>query len=178
MRASRWIATALLGALLALAVCVPTRLSASEVLQGTVVAVADGDTLTLLDLQGVRQRVRLAAIDAPERDQPFGRASGLALSELCLDIEASVSVEALDRFGRTVGTVFCAGINANAELVKRGLAWVYVRYAPLNSVLFVLQDEAQAAGRGLWAERDAIAPWEWRRGQRAPLQQQAEPQHE
>jgi endonuclease YncB( thermonuclease family) len=153
----------------------PTLVVASGLLQGEIVAVADGDTLTLLDAQGQRQRVRLAVIDAPERDQAYGKASGMALSQLCLGIEAHVRVDTLDRFGRTVGTGFCACIEAHAEHVMRGLAWVYARYAPANSPLFALQDEARTARRGLWADGDAIAPWDWRRGLRAVEHDQREP---
>lgn len=155
-------------ALIAVTVCLPAPVLASGVLRGKVVAVADGDTLTLLDHQGQRKRVRLAAIDAPERDQAFGVASGKALSQLCLGVEAHVSVQSLDRFGRKVGTVYCGGLEANAELVSQGLAWVYARYAPTDSALFALQEEARMGGRGLWADGDSIAPWEWRRGQRTP----------
>lgn len=62
--------------------------------------------------------------------------------------------------------MICDGIDANAEMVRQGMAWVYVRYAPVGSPLFNLEAEARAARRGLWAEANAVAPWEWRRGQR------------
>lgn len=31
-----------------------------------------------------------------------------------------------------VGTVICDGIDANAEMVRQGMAWVYVQYAPVG----------------------------------------------
>lgn len=40
-------------------------------LTGVVVALSDGDTLTILDDAHQQHRVRLAGIDAPERRQPF-----------------------------------------------------------------------------------------------------------
>lgn len=49
-------------------------------LAGTVVGVADGDTLTVLTNDGTLHKVRLAGIDAPEKAQPFGQRSKLALS--------------------------------------------------------------------------------------------------
>lgn len=56
---------------LLLAACLSLPLWADTLL-GKVVAVADGDTITVVDENGVMQSVRLAGIDAPEKDQPFG----------------------------------------------------------------------------------------------------------
>jgi len=41
----------------------------AEVIQGRVVTVADGDTITLLDGNQQQHRIRLAGIDAPEKAQ-------------------------------------------------------------------------------------------------------------
>jgi endonuclease YncB( thermonuclease family) len=41
----------------------------------------------------------------------------------------------------------CAGLDANAEQVRRGMAWVFVRSAPKNWPLYAVQSEAQAARR-------------------------------
>jgi len=49
--------------------------SAASILEGTVVKVADGDTITVLDSNKEQHRIRLAGIDAPEKRQPFGNAS-------------------------------------------------------------------------------------------------------
>ncbi len=54
-----------------------------------------------------------------------------------------------DRYGRTVGRVACAGTPANEEQVRRGMAWVYDRYAAKNSPLYVVQTEARREKRGL-----------------------------
>ncbi|HAS50646.1 MAG TPA: nuclease, partial [Gammaproteobacteria bacterium] len=67
-------------------------------------------------------------IDAPERDQPFGQKSRQSLSGLALHRMASVDVQKLDDYGRTVGTVTVYGVKVEAELVRRGLAWVYRQY--------------------------------------------------
>ena len=61
-----------------------------------------------------------------------------------------------------LGRVFCGGIDANAEQVRRGMAWVFDRYVKDRS-LYPLQDEAKAARRGLWADKAPVAPWEWRK---------------
>ena len=41
-------------------------------INGRVVAVADGDTLTVLDAKNVQHKIRLGGIDAPEKKQAFG----------------------------------------------------------------------------------------------------------
>ena len=41
-------------------------------LQGQVVKVVDGDTITVQDVMGRKHRIRLAGIDAPEMNQPYG----------------------------------------------------------------------------------------------------------
>lgn len=116
---------------------------------GLVVAIADGDTLTVLNEDFQQVKIRLAEIDAPEKKQPFGTRSRQSLGELCHD-------------KRIVGRVSCAGVDANAAQVRRGMAWVYDRYAK-DKTLYRLQDEARSSGRGLWAGRNPVAPWEWRR---------------
>lgn len=130
-----------------------------------VVAVRDGDTVTVLDNQ--RQlRVRLSEIDAPELGQPFGKRSKMALSELCFGKAAELEVRGRDRYGRVLGRLKCDGLDANAEQVRRGYAWVYTRYASADSPLYALQLDAQAARRGLWFDRAPTPPWEWRRQRR------------
>jgi endonuclease YncB( thermonuclease family) len=71
-----------------------------------------------------------------------------------------------DRYGRTLGRVTCAGVDANAEQVRRGMAWVYVKYAPMDSPLFDLVQTARIGKRGLWADDGAMPPWEWRASKR------------
>ena len=136
--------------------------SAAALVVGLVVAIADGDTLILLneDLQQVK--IRLAEIDAPEKKQAFGTRSRQSLGELCHEKRAEVRVVDVDRYKRIVGRVSCAGVDANAAQVRRGMAWVYDRYAK-DKTLYRLQDEARSSGRGLWVDRNTIAPWDWRK---------------
>jgi len=121
------------------------------ILVGRVVAIADGAALTVLVAK--RQvKIRLADIDAPEAAQPFGTRSRRSLAAICFNKVARVHTHGKDRYGRTIATVYCAGIDANAEQVNRGMAWVFDRYARPDSPLQALEDEARAAGRGLWSD--------------------------
>lgn len=127
---------------------------------GRVVSIADGDTLTVL-VERQQVKVRLVEIDAPEKGQAFGNRSKQSLSDMCFVKEAQVQDKGKDRYGRTLGRVFCVGMDANAEQIKRGLAWVYDKYVTDHS-LYRLQDEARAEKRGLWTEANPMPPWEWR----------------
>jgi endonuclease YncB( thermonuclease family) len=129
---------------------------------GKVVAVADGDTITVMrDLVPVK--LRLLEIDAPEKKQAFGARSKQSLSDLCFNKTATLIEKGRDRYGRTLARVSCEGVDANAEQVRRGMAWVYDRYVT-DRALYAVQTEARDAGRGLWADPDAVPPWQWRRG--------------
>lgn len=133
-----------------------------------IVGISDGDTLTARcgsadAAQTVK--VRLAEVDAPEKAQPFGERSKQALAALCFKRQARVSVQTKDRYGRSVAHVECEGVDASAEQVRAGMAWVFDRYAKDRS-LYALQDEARAAGRGLWTDGAPVAPWEWRAARR------------
>jgi endonuclease YncB( thermonuclease family) len=78
-------------------------------------------------LRTQRLRVRLAEIDAPEKRQAFGNASRLSLTVTCIGKAAAVLPTGKDRDGRVLGRVRCAGTDANAEQVRRGMAWVFER---------------------------------------------------
>jgi len=137
----------------------------ADTLEGNVVKIADGDTLTLLTSSSQQIKVRLAGIDTPERKQPFGNKAKQALANLAFQKQALIEVETKDRYGRTVGVVFVDGLNVNAELVKQGMAWVYREYTD-DKRLYTLESEAKQAKRGLWLDENPIPPWEWRRGRR------------
>lgn len=130
-----------------------------------VVGVHDGDTLTCLTATQQQLRVRLAEIDAPESAQPWGVRSKQALSDLCFNQTATLTVQDTDRYGRTVARVQCAGRDANAEQVRAGMAWVYRQYLR-DSSLLSLETDAKTARRGLWADAAPVPPWDWRRGRR------------
>jgi len=140
----------------------------AETLSGTVVSVVDGDTLTIQDAGKRRHRVRLAEIDAPERQQAFYAQSGQSLYRLCFKKAAQVEWQAKDENQRYVGQVTCAGVDANAEQVRRGMAWVSPKFTKPGSPLYELETHARLRGIGLWADPKARPPWEWRTRKPAP----------
>lgn len=127
---------------------------------GKVIGISDGDTLTVLvDQQQIK--VRLVEIDAPEKGQAFGNKSKQSLSALCFNKTAKLDDKGKDRYGRTLARVYCDGVDANTEQIRRGMAWVYDRYVT-DRGLYSIQDEAMAAKRGLWVDSQPVPPWEWR----------------
>ena len=49
-------------------------------------------------------------------------------------------------------------------LVKEGWCWWYRKYAPGDTVLEGLGNEARETKKGLWADPQPVPPWEWRKG--------------
>lgn len=130
----------------------------AETFDGAILRVVDSASLIVLT-QRQQIRVRLKEIDAPELKQAFGKRSQQSLAQLCEKKTARVLWTEKDRNGRTLARVWCAGIDANAELVRRGMAWVFDRY--LKD-----QDAARAHRLGLWSDAAAVPPWEWRQAKR------------
>jgi len=129
-------------------------------LTGQVINITDGDNLVVvIDKQWVR--VRLAGIDAPEKNQPFGTDSKQSLSDLCFWEQVTVASKGKDQYGRMLAKVRCRDVDAGEEQLRRGMAWVYNRYAKDPS-LNPLQEEAKVAKRGLWVDPHARPPWKWR----------------
>lgn len=154
---------------LALALAWPLH---AATLEGLVVGVADGDTLTVLDDDRRQHRIRLAGIDAPEKRQDFGQRSKASLSELAYRQHVRVDVTKQDRYGRGVGTVLRGTLDVNLEQVRRGLAWHYKEYqheqTPRERKVYALaENEARAARRGLWSLPQPTAPWAYRRNARS-----------
>ena len=142
--------------LLCLTIVATGSASAEQVLR-----VKDGDTITV---QSGEEEVdiRLADIDAPESDQPLGVEARRFLQNLIEGREAELALVGGDAYRRIVARVYRDGVDVNAEMVRRGLAWVVRDYDPAP-YLVELEDGAREAGRGIWADGEAVAPWDWRK---------------
>lgn len=134
---------------------------------GKVVSVTNGDTIKVLKY-GKQIKVRLAAIDCPEKGQPWGKRAKKFTSLLVLHKTVTVLPVDEDRYGRIVGWVFIEEINLNKALIRAGLAWHYRHYSS-DSLLTALEMEARAAKKGLWSELDPVPPWEWRKMKKAGM---------
>ena len=119
----------------------------------------DGDTIKLAGTT-----YRLWGIDAPESKQlcadgwAAGRAATTFMRDLVRDHTVACEARGLDRYGRTIGLCRADGVDIQAEMVKAGMAWAFIRY----SHDYVVQEvEARAASLGVHAH-DCQPAWEWR----------------
>lgn len=122
---------------------------------GTVVGIADGDTLTILTAINKTAKIRLSEIDTPERGQPYGSRAKQELSALTFQKPVAVRVVDIDRYGRTVGRIYVEDLDGSAEMVRLGAAWVYRKYAK-NKNLYSIEDEAKLYKRGIWGLPEAL----------------------
>jgi endonuclease YncB( thermonuclease family) len=130
---------------------------------GKVVGITDGDTIRVMH-DGAAEKIRLWGIDCPESKQAFGTRAKQFTGDLAFGKVVNVRVRDTDRYHRTVAEIILPdGRNLNQELVRAGLAWWYQRYARHETILQDLEREARQARRGLWADKDPIPPWEWRK---------------
>lgn len=159
MKLKRWVALALLIGL--------QWIAHAEVLFGHVVAVSDGDTITVLDENKQRHVIRLMGIDAPEKAQAFGQKSKVSLSDLVFNRDVSVTWFKRDRYGRTVGQVRVDDTDVCLEQIKRGLAWHYKQYQREQSEedrsrYAIAEEQARIARIGLWVDDKPTEPTEFR----------------
>ena len=164
---------------ISLSLCSPAL---ADTLQGKVVKVADGDTVTIVDNSGEKHRIRLTGIDAPEKNQPHGDASTQGLVALVSGKTVTIEYEKRDRYKRIVGKVlvdplgevFCMAldcvkkIDAGLKQIKSGLAWHYKYYQMEQSeedrrLYSEAELEAKARQIGIWKNEEPMAPWLWRR---------------
>lgn len=143
--------------------------SLAEIIQGKVIGIADGDTITLLDDKNIQHKIRLSGIDAPEKKQPFGNVSKSALSDCAFSKLAHVETFKSDRYGRLIGKVRVDDIDCNLRQLELGLAWHYKKYMNEQSAEDRLkyssaQIKAMVDHVGLWRDPDAVPPWDFRKG--------------
>jgi len=142
--------------------------SASE-FTGKVVAVYDGDTITVLRGKE-RVRVRISAVDCPEVRAYFGKGGQQPYSRQATQFTEKlvggkmVKVKAIGKsHNRVVGIVMLPdGRRLGHELLAAGYGWLDPRFSK-DAGLLKAQAAAKQAKRGLWAGTDPVAPWEWRK---------------
>ena len=110
-------------------------------------------------------------IEAPEKGQPFGRASRESLASMVAGRNVTVERHKRDRYGRLVGKVFADNHDVGLVQVERGTAWHYKAYqreqrAEDAQAYAQAEVQAKAARRSLWSDPAPMPPWEWRRARR------------
>jgi SNase-like nuclease len=127
-----------------------------------VVGVSDGDTFKVLYQENQEIKVRLNHIDAPEKGQPFGKNAKKFASDLCFGKEVKiVRQKKKDRYQRIIAEVFVGQTNINKEIVRAGYAWHFKKYSS-DREYDEIETEARENKRGLWQDKNPVAPWTWR----------------
>ena len=151
-----------------------------EVFEARVTRVWDGDTISV-QADGRDYRIRLAGIDAPEHDQPYGQTASRRLTGMLDGKSVRIESSKTDRYGRLVAKVWvepadCRGcgktLDAGMGMLTTGLAWWYRYYKKDQSIedrerYEFAEYEAKAKRAGLWQDDNPIPPWDWPRGDRA-----------
>lgn len=141
--------------------------SVQLVIEGKVIGVHDGDTVTVLDQDNKKFAIRLQGIDAPELKQEFGAASQKNLAGMVLGKQVSIFWNKVDKYRRTVGTIMLDGRDINIEQVKAGVAWHFKKYedeqSPTDRRTYAAAEQsARSAKLGLWKDANPLAPGDWR----------------
>ena len=145
-----------------------TVTSFADQLQGKVIKITDGDTVNVLTSDNETHKIRLSGIDAPEKKQAFGNRSKQALAELIDGKTVSVEYNKLDKYQRMVGKITFDGQDVNLRQIKLGFAWHYKKYEKEQdvedrSIYADAEYLAQRDKRGLWADENPTAPWDYRK---------------
>lgn len=67
-----------------------------------------------------------------------------------------------------MAVVTCNGREANRHQAALGMAWVYRKYNKDQSLL-VLEQAARLNKIGLWADKEPVPPWVWRKSKQVPM---------
>ena len=129
-------------------------------------SVLDGDSFRLeVDEQQID--IRLASIDAPELQQPFGSEAGQNLQRLIGSNEIIAWEIGLDQYGRHLAHLFIEQpdgqlFEINSQMIRDGYAWHYRQHSD-NPILDSLEATARSSRLGLWNDFQApVPPWEFR----------------
>jgi micrococcal nuclease len=121
----------------------------------------DGDTVKLKDA-GLEYKLRLTDIDAPERNQTYGKKSRRALMQFCKNTSVNVYISGTDKYKRSLGKLHCNSLDASEFMVKNGHAWFNRQYS-MDYTLNLAEQEARNNKRGLWKSKKQTPPWVWRK---------------
>lgn len=146
-----------------IAVLISISAYSQTILNGKIIAVADGDTFTMLTEGNKQVKIRLHGIDCPEKRQDFGTAAKTYTSTQVFNKVVSARVLKKDQYKRFIAIVILPnGKILNEELLRAGMAWHYKKYD--QSTKFAsLEAIAKKNKTGLWRGYKPIAPWEFRK---------------
>ena len=157
----------------------------ADVFQCKVHNIIDGDRLICLDAQQQQVTILLANVDAPEIGQAYGEQAKQILSERIKDKTINflavnpelfcTRAQDMDKKGWICADVGLEGYltepeisnpeqSVNYQMIEQGHAWLAP--SPIHllgmTVYHKAEHDAQEGKKGLWADTDPVAPWQWR----------------
>jgi endonuclease YncB( thermonuclease family) len=139
-----------------------------EAWKGEVIKVVDGNTV-LVSREGRTVTLSLDGIDAPEKNQAFSKEAEEFLANMVLNKKVDIQEKGASKGSHTFADVYILkGYKrcVNEELLRNGLAW-YDSANSKSGKLSRIEKLARQQKRGLWADPNAISPWEYRNAQLA-----------
>ncbi|MGB7201456.1 MAG: thermonuclease family protein [Pyrinomonadaceae bacterium] len=138
-----------------------------ELIDGRVIRVVDGDSITVQSKGQIVYAVKLQAIDAPDVGQPFFEEARKSLSKLILNKDVRVVINTTYGKDMIIGSLYRNGQDIGLTLIEQGLAWHFKRFAfqqnaSARKSYSDAQSSASAARIGLWADEKPVAPWDFR----------------
>jgi endonuclease YncB( thermonuclease family) len=133
------------------------------VLTGKVIAIKDGDTVVVIDSLNRQTTLRLAEVDCPEKNQPFGTKSKQFTSDQVYLKTVKYVITDTDRYGRSIAMIYYDNNKyLSAEIIRAGMGWHYKKYSK-SVELAEIENEAKKEKHGLWIDEKPISPKEWRK---------------
>ena len=133
----------------------------AQSIQGKLIAIDDGDTFTLLDANKVQYKIRLNAIDCPEKGQEFSKKAKDFSYQFCAGKMVVAQLLNTDKYGRHIANVTVNGRSLNEALLINGLAWHYKKYSS-DENLAALENTARKNRIHIWSLNNPMAPWIFR----------------
>ncbi len=143
---------------------------ANKRVSATVTYVNDGDTAKVKTDLGENIKVRFYGVDTPESEwqghwpeQPHSAEAKKFTVNKLKNKSVDVLFTGEGTHSRCVGEIFVNNKSHSLELVKHGHGWWYQYYSPERRDLQLAQETAKNNRLGLWANTQAIAPWDFRK---------------
>ena len=141
----------------------------TDVIEGSVIFVHDGDTISVVTKDREYYCVRIDGIDAPESRQSYGADAARNLAALVEGMEVFVRVKGYESGSTYRGSVFVDDLDVGLILVQKGFAWSSPSKSRSDTVSGTKYAEAEAKARsahlGLWTEENPLPPWQFRKGE-------------
>ncbi|GAA5100507.1 thermonuclease family protein [Chryseobacterium ginsengisoli] len=134
--------------------------------KGKIIKIKDGDTVVVLLSDKTQETLRLAEVDCPENSQPFGKNAKKFTSSQVFGKNVTFYKVNKDRYGRTIAKIFYGNDKyLSKEIIKAGFGWWYFK-ASKDTELQKIQNKAKEKKLGLWVDKNAVSPWDFRKNRR------------